>query len=274
MSESTAGHTSLELCNTLWIGPRLTGLATACLASFVETGHTVRLYAYEPVDGVPAGVRLADAATIVSADRLTPYLTSRSYASFSNLFRYELLARESGMWIDCDLISVRPLMAGQAHVFGYEAVKRINNAVLKLPADSPVLADLRAVFTTPRWRPPWNDWKRNARDSVRRALGQDYSAVVTGPRVLTYFIEKHGLTDLTSAMDVFYPVTVHATPDLLLPEFDIRPLITPRTSCIHLCSSYLGHRLDAGAPAGSFLAAVLDGSWRVHLPAADEKVEG
>jgi hypothetical protein len=272
--EPTTGDTSLEPCNTLWIGGRLTALATACLQSFVATGHAVRLYAYEPIDGVPAGVAPADAATIVSADRLRPYLASRSYASFANLFRYELLAREPGVWIDCDLLSVRPLISGPAHLFGYEAVNRINNAVLKLPADSPVLADLRAVFTTAGWRPPWNDWKRNLRDRVRRALGHDYSAVVTGPRVLTYFVEKHGLTDLTAAMDVFYPVAVHTTPDLLNPGFDIRQLITPRTLCIHLCSSYLGDRLDAGAPAGSFLASVLDGSWRARLPDTDKKVEG
>lgn len=272
MPEPTKGDTSLEPCNTLWIGGRLTGLARACLASFVATGHAVRLYGYEAVDGVPAGVALADAARIVSPDRLKPYLASRSYASFANLFRYELLAREPGVWIDCDLLSVRPLIAGPAHLFGYEAVNRINNAVLKLPADSPVLADLRAVFTTAGWRPPWNDWKRNLRDRLRRtAGGHDYSPAVTGPRVLTYFVGKHGLAGLAAAMDVFYPVAVQATPDLLNPDFDIAPLITPRTLCIHLCSSYLGDRLDAGAPAGSFLAAVLDGSWRTRLPARGQE---
>lgn len=217
---------------------------------------------------------LADAATIIPADRLTPYLASRSYSSFSNLFRYELLAREGGIWIDCDLLSVRPIAVGQTHVFGYEAANRINCAVLKLPADSPILADLRAVFTTPGWRPPWNDWKRNVRDTVRRFLGQDYSAAVTGPRVLTYFVQKHRAADLTAPIDIFYPIGVPESLQLLVPEFDIRPLITPRTLCIHLWNDYLGDRLKAGAPTGSFLAAVLEGSWREHLPAPVEEIKG
>lgn len=255
-----------ELCNALWIGGRLTELAGACLASFVEMGHAVRLYAYEPIDGIPRGVALADAADIVSLDRLEPFRAGRSYAAFSNLFRYELLAREAGIWIDCDLLSVRPLVAGRSHVFGYEAAGRINNAVLKLPADSPVLADLRAVFTAPRWKPPWNDWKRNVRDFVtQRRSGADYNAVVTGPRILSHVVEKQGLAERAEPIDVFYPVAVQATPNLLLPDFEIRSLITPRTLCIHLCTSYLADRWASDALPGSFLHAVLSGKWRAHL---------
>jgi hypothetical protein len=271
--EDLTSPVDLEVCNALWIGERLSELAAACLSSFVELGHTVRLHVYEPVKGVPAGVVLADAAAIVPQYRMIRHRGSGSYALFADLFRFELLARGLGLWIDCDVLCVRPLIADKAFVFGYESDTRIGTSVLKLPADSSILADLRAIFTTPNWKPPWNDWKRNLRDDVRYALSSDYgvSAMswgIAGPRALTYFAGQYSLDDVACPKDVFYPVGFNSASDLSKPEVEIARLITSRTLCIHLWASRIAPRTKEGIPPASFLAAILNGAWRRHIPAA------
>src|SRR5262245_13716406 len=57
-------------CVTLWIGSRLGRVERACLRSFLRHGHAVRLYSYGPVEGVPEGVRLADAASILPREAI------------------------------------------------------------------------------------------------------------------------------------------------------------------------------------------------------------
>lgn len=262
----------LETCNALWIGHRLSPLAAACLKSFVELGHTVRLHAYEPVAGVPDGVVVTEAAAIVPQSRMVRHRASGSYALFADLFRFEVLAQGLGLWIDADVLCVRPLSAGNPFVFGYESDTRIGTSVLKLPSDSPVLAELRAIFTTPKWRPPWNDWKRNLRDHFGYALKSDYgvSAMswgIAGPRALTYFAGQHQLDNLARPTDVFYPVAFDSAQNLFDPEFDVARLITPRTLCIHLWANGIARRLTEGIPPTSFLAAILDNTWRQRIPA-------
>ena len=42
----------------LWIGGALSFLEQLCLKSFVDAGHAIRLYAYEPIPNVPEGVEI------------------------------------------------------------------------------------------------------------------------------------------------------------------------------------------------------------------------
>ena len=46
----------------LWISGRLSYLEQLCVKSFVDAGHHVKLYTYEPVEGIPEGVETADAS--------------------------------------------------------------------------------------------------------------------------------------------------------------------------------------------------------------------
>src|SRR5262245_50684591 len=115
---SNASRNLLPL-NSFWHGPELPPLSRACLHSFVETGHAVTLHVYDEPRGVPPGVALADASRILSRDQIFIQRTHRTIAPFTDRFRYELLARDAGAWIDCDLLCLKPLTASP-HIFGWE----------------------------------------------------------------------------------------------------------------------------------------------------------
>lgn len=260
----------LEICNALWTGGELPAFSAACLSSFAEVGHQVRLHVYDVPKGVPSGVELVDASSFVPADRIVRHHKTGSLALFSNLYRYELMAREQGLWIDSDVLCLRPLRALSDYVFGRESDSRLNGAILKLPAGSPMLADLRAIFTTPRWSAPWNDKKRRFRDAVYYRVRKDYgiskmSWGSAGPRAITYFANKHNVAVRAVAPDVFYPISVRRAGDLLRPDFPVEDLVTPDTLCIHLWADVIGKEIKTGIPRKSFIADVVEGRWRARL---------
>src|SRR4051794_39198783 len=94
----------LDCCHAFWVGARLSAIAHACLASFVRIGHRVVLHSYDSVDNLPRGVECADANAIVPRHHLFVHVDTGSYSLFSDYFRYQLLARNPGVYVDCDVV--------------------------------------------------------------------------------------------------------------------------------------------------------------------------
>lgn len=134
-------QTVMPQCVTLWVGPRLGPVERACLRSVINQGHPLALYCYSVPDGVPSGVELRDAAKILPADAIIRH-QSGSVALFANWFRYELQRLGAGTWVDCDVYLLAPLDGRSPYLFGEEAPGRINNGVLRLPSESPLLPSL------------------------------------------------------------------------------------------------------------------------------------
>src|SRR4051812_13298665 len=105
---ATGAPAASDTCNSLWIGARLGAVERACLRSLMRHGHRLVLWCYALPDGVPDGVELRDAGEIVPESRIVAYAEG-SHALFANLFRYELLRREPGLWVDCDVYALAPL---------------------------------------------------------------------------------------------------------------------------------------------------------------------
>ena len=57
----------------LWIGSRLSALERLSIASFLANGHPVHLYAYGPIEGIPAGTTLRDAREILPESEVFTY---------------------------------------------------------------------------------------------------------------------------------------------------------------------------------------------------------
>jgi hypothetical protein len=173
----------------LWIGD-LTNLEKLAMASFVTHGHPVHLYTYSDLEGVPAGVEVLDANTILPEGRIFRYgpaagISASSIAPFSDVFRYELLHQKGGWWIDADVVCLRPFDFDAPYVFGYEDATTIAGGVLRLPAGSAIAATLyeRAV-----------------------ALGSNTQYGSTGPKLLTDVVEAAGLQAYALPPGAFYPV--------------------------------------------------------------------
>lgn len=244
-----AGAPALPVCNALWLGGKLGPLETACLASFVRHGHRVVLHVYDDVGGIPAGVETADAAAILPRSRIIRYKHSGgSLALFSDLFRYEILRRGKGIWIDCDMYCVRPVAGDSAHVYGWESDTSINCAILGLPPGLPLLDRLADIFENPSPSWPWIGLKDRLALEARANAGEtltvgDLPWGATGPAALTYYLRDAGLAGHAAPRPVYYPLSWEQAPLLARTGYDVARVITPQTRTIHLWHSSLEYRV-------------------------------
>ena len=122
-------------CVTLWIGDSLGPVERACLRSVLRQGHALTLYCYREPIGIPAGVDVADASAILPESAVLRDSTG-SVALFSDWFRYELLQRGLGTWVDTDVYLVRALDTESPYLFGIKSPGILNNAVLRAPPEA------------------------------------------------------------------------------------------------------------------------------------------
>lgn len=194
----------LETMQGLWIGPALSPVERLSIRSFLDHGHPFRLFAYEPVEGVPDGVELADASAVLPRERMFVQATGAnrgSVAPFSDLFRYRLLRDAGGWWTDLDVVCLAPLALDAAFVVGRERHRwgeQVCSAIMRLPPASPFA---RACLA-----------RVEACDLATAAYG------ATGPRLVDEEVRAAGLFDRTFAPQVFYPVDPGRARDLLDPR--------------------------------------------------------
>lgn len=190
---------------SFWHG-HMDGLTYGCLASFPYHSARLRLYCYDDKIQVPAGIELADARDICSDESLIGrYIADGKVelSKFSNLFRYLLIQRTGYCWVDCDFLCLRaPEFQHDDFVFGYQLPKdhpsAINGAVLKLPRENAVLADL----------------VQHARSVVD--LDQRWGTI--GPSLVTPKLREAGLCEFGAEIADYYPISYAHFWKLLLPE--------------------------------------------------------
>src|SRR5262245_49782027 len=93
----------LPVIQMFWHGPPLSRMERLSIASFLQNGHAVDLHVYDEPAGVPAGVRLLDAARILPRSALFRHKRTQSLALFADWFRYRLLFEHGGIWVDSDV---------------------------------------------------------------------------------------------------------------------------------------------------------------------------
>lgn len=255
---------SLPTIVTFWHGP-ISWLERLSAVSFLRQGHRVELYSYEPIAGVPDGVTVIDANTILPHDKLVFYKGRGTPGVFSDYFRASLQRAEAGIWADLDMYCVRPLANLPDYVLGYERPGSVNGAILRLPADSPLLNDMLSIFTETK-RPllePHLPIFRRLEVAAKRLAGQavppeymQYGA--TGPFALTHYSKRHGVTPIQPP-EVFYPVPYEKIPTLMQAGSRIEPYLTERSLAVHIWRSQITKRGRIGMPlpeADSALALV------------------
>lgn len=228
---------------TFWNGP-LDSLTYSCLASFPYYGARLRLYTYAADIDVPDGVEIADARSICRDETLVGrYIADGrvSDAKFSNLFRYEMIQQTGSCWVDTDIICLRkPDFSNEAFVFGRQLdpsdASSINNAVLKLPKDHRIVADLV--------------------DRAKASVDLDQLWGVIGPTLLTEMTKVHGLDAQARDIPHFYPIVFDHFWKPLLPDY--RRAVDKAThdaTFLHLWHEFFrrsSYDKSACAPVGSF----------------------
>ncbi|GBQ08889.1 capsular polysaccharide synthesis protein [Acetobacter cerevisiae] len=158
----------------------------ACLTSFVKNGHEVVVYSYS-YKHLPSFINGRDAREILPEEMLFSLENGDhkgSFAIFSDIFRWELLKKKGGIWIDTDVICISRDWPDTEIFFGYQDNVIINNAIMKFPKDHELL----------------HEASRISQDIGKYCLWGE-----TGPLLLTKLVEKYHLEKYSQVEKVFYP---------------------------------------------------------------------
>jgi hypothetical protein len=230
---------------TFWYGP-LDDLRRLCLRSQVAAGHKVTVYSFEPLAQLPDGVGNAEAEAILPyafSERLRPPEPDGSWRDwtmlqFSDFFRMRLMARKAGLWLDADVLLLKPVEIDPAKpYFAWERPSQLGNSVLYLPAHDPIVAAFTSLMQQDALTPDWLALRHRLRFAIRRLFGSrrpaDVRLAIYGPPALTALAERTGELHYALPKKSFY--AVHAEPKLFFDPLDISGLINdPDVSGLHI----------------------------------------
>jgi hypothetical protein len=182
-----------------------------------------------------------------------------SYSGFANWFRYEMLFREGGVWVDTDVVCLKPFDFQEEIFFGLEQFDKVNCAVVGASPGQEIFQFLARQVERPNDFLPYDAAKHKRRKLLRRYLKGNKRGNVkwgeTGPVGFTKALHHFGLFDKALPISAFYPVhstcwtsifdTAAADPDRYFPD----------SYAIHIWNEMLrrdpNFRIDAPFPDNS-----------------------
>jgi hypothetical protein len=221
---------------TFWHGP-LDALRRLCLRSQIAAGHRVTVYSFDPLAGLPDGVGNAEAEAILPhafAEKLRPSQPDGSWRDwttlqFSDFFRMRLMARNAGLWLDADVLLLKPVEIDPAKpYFAWERPRQLGNSVLYLPADDPIVAAFEKLMAQQELTPDWLALRHRLTFALKRLRGgsnrlSDIRIAIFGPAALTALARRAGELHHALPRKSFY--AVHAEPKLFFEKSDFAALI-------------------------------------------------
>jgi hypothetical protein len=198
---------------TYWDGT-VTWLERLCLSSVMHAGFGLTIFTYEPkaLRSQLAGFDIVDIRELID-DQHVAYIYRQQRGGlrvFSDIARLYMLKREIGIWTDADCIFQDHVRIDRPYMFGWISPKRINNAILYLPATSAILDDYLTTLTAVPLRAPWATWRVRVFREIEILSGgkipRDAGRSSIGPRALTYFVNKYGLRDQAQPQKCYYPL--------------------------------------------------------------------
>lgn len=221
---------------TFWHGP-LDRLRQTCLRSQLAAGHKVTVYSFDPLPGLPDGVGNAEAEAILPyafSERLRPPQPDGSWRDwttlqFSDFFRMRLMAGQAGLWLDADVLLLKPIELDPARpYFAWEKPRQLGNSVLYLPPRDPIVRAFEALMKQEELTPDWLALRHRITFALRRLRGgsnrlSDIRVAIFGPAALTALARCENELQYALPKRSFY--AVHAEPRLFFEPRDYSKLI-------------------------------------------------
>ena len=221
---------------TFWHGP-LDRLRLTCLRSQIAAGHKVTVYSFDAIPGLPDGVGNAEAEAILPyafSERLRPPQPDGSWRDwttlqFSDFFRMRLMAEGAGMWLDPDVLLLKPIQIDVAKpYFAWERARQLGNSVLYLPPRDPIVLAFERLIEQEELTPEWLAWRHRLAFLLRRLRGgsdrlSDVRVAIYGPAALTALAKRAGSLRHAMPRQSFY--SVHASPRLFFDRSNFSAVI-------------------------------------------------
>ena len=219
---------------TFWHGP-LDALRRLCLRSQVASGHKVTIYSFDPIAQLPDGVANAEAEAMLPhsfAERLRPIADGvwidRTMLQFSDFFRMRLMTKGAGLWLDADVLLLKPVEIDPAKpYFAWEQPRQLGNSVLYLPASDPIAAAFEALMVQEELTPDWLSLRHHLTFMLHKLRGttriSEVRLAIYGPAALTALARRLGELQHALPKKSFY--AVHAEPKLFFEPTDFSALI-------------------------------------------------
>ena len=145
-----------RVVHCFWHGP-FSPYEALCLSSFVGAGIAVELFSEAPVAGLPAGVTRWNAREILDRD-VALYrheFDGPSPSLHSNHFRYALLEKLGGWWIDTDVMLMAASLPVTDIFLAWQSDHELNGSAMRFPPGHPLIKAARertvAVLEDARW---------------------------------------------------------------------------------------------------------------------------
>ena len=194
-------------------------------------GHNFVLYSYE-APKVPEGTTLKHADEIIERNYLFDW--RGSWGPFSDVFRYALLEKKGGWWVDTDVVCVGNQFPCFDIAFAEEQPGSIANGQMKFPKYHPALRVLLKRAEQIRL---------NQRDRVE-----------LGPKLLTQVVCDERLKAHAVETNMFYPLHWLETYKFWLPRYCSEIVRRSKQSVgLHLYGSQVLWPKYLQPPAGSYL---------------------
>jgi hypothetical protein len=179
--EPRAPTSHRENLSTFWHGEPLSPYQLLCLRSFVDSGHHLTVFTYDPDLALPTWLARKDASEILPRAR-----GLRNQVAHINLFRYALLYHLGGWWVDPDLISLKPDLPQEQFFFAALGERDlVSLGMVKFPAGHPLLMA-----------------------AIERAAATDAGSwAQSGSPLFTALLEQHGLIQHCRPPDEACPIS-------------------------------------------------------------------
>jgi hypothetical protein len=242
---------------TFWHGP-LDLMRQTCLRSQLAAGHKVTVYSFEPLAGLPDGIGNAEAEAVLPhafSEKLRPPEPDGSWRDwttlqFSDFFRMRLMARNAGLWLDADVLLLKPIEIDPAKpYFAWERRHLLGNSVLYLPPDSPIVAAFEDLMEQEELEPDWLALRHRLTFMLRQLRRRsnrlaDIRIAIYGPASLTALARRGGEMHHALPKKSFY--AVHSEPKKFFEASDYSALLAdPAISGFHLSAKGRAHQPPA-----------------------------
>lgn len=154
-----------RIVRSFWHG-EFSAYEALCLSSFVAAGIQVELFSETTISGLPPGVTCRGAREILDLP-VAFYqheFDGPSPALHANHFRYALLERLGGWWVDTDVLFLATALPATDIFLAQQPDQTLNNSVMRFPSAHPLIKAAR----------------QRAADGLQNARWGD-----TGPKLLT-----------------------------------------------------------------------------------------